>query len=221
MEKNKLLFLLLFIIFLTSQISASLAPLNEINKTFLLENYGKNKEISEQYELSILVALSKYPELSNTSILFKEKSLSTTMVARPKLNFIFLPKKKHEYNIISNNKETKKGGLLLQNFSFEGQVGIIGHELGHIVDYKEKNDLQIIFTGIGYVLSKSYKIMLENKVDKITIKHGLGQELYISQFFIWNNPNISEKYKKKKEKFYYSPEEILNLTNEFESGREI
>ena len=43
----------------------------------------------------------------------------------------------------------------------------------------------------------------------------------MSQLFIWNNPDLSEKYRKKKEKFYYSPEEILNLTNEFESGKEI
>ena len=109
-NKNKLLVVLLFTIFLTSQIIALVSP-NETNKTFLLENYGKNKELHEQYELSILVALSKYPELSNISIVFKEKSLSTTMSAQPKLNFIFLSKEKHKYKITINNKKQKEEGF--------------------------------------------------------------------------------------------------------------
>ncbi|MDT8282775.1 MAG: hypothetical protein RQ982_08185, partial [Gammaproteobacteria bacterium] len=58
---------------------------------------------------------------------------------------------------ISNNQRNKindglalvnEKGLLLSDVPFNAQVGIIGHELAHVIDYEEKTAMGVVFTGI-------------------------------------------------------------------------
>lgn len=173
-----------------------------------------NGNIESKYESSILKAFEKYPDLKEDKIFFAEKKLhKLTMAVRPKINFLFLPKEKHQYKIFINNKHGKDD-LILDVFSYEEQVGIIGHELAHIVDYKERNDRKLIIMGAKYLFSKKYLKKLENKIDEITINHGLGRELYKSRVKSFELISKNPKYWKNKEGLYYSPDEILNLINE-------
>ncbi len=168
----------------------------------------ESKELPEKYKASILITLEKYPELENDSIEFIEKRLNKKVCgfSRPKLNFIFLPRDKHQYKI-SINKRCTKEGMVLENFSEQGQIGLIGHELSHIIDYKNKTDWQLTLTGIKYKINKDYKKELERETDRETIKHGLEGELYQYRKTIYED----KKYWEDKKGIYYTPEEILML----------
>jgi hypothetical protein len=57
-----------------------------------------------------------------------------------------------------------------------GQVGIIGHELAHILYFSKKNSLGLIGTGVAHI-SRGYMDDFENKTDSICIERGLGYQL--------------------------------------------
>ena len=198
-------------IFLTTQlysqgIQKSLRA--NVNKDSLKNIYGNHKEFIPEYELQSLVALSFYPELVNTKISFrlsdKESVAKTTMTFLS----IFNSSNKHFIIYINNNKS--RTGLLLRDAPFIGQVGAIGHELAHVVDFQKKNFLQMACWGTKYILKKG-RINAERKTDRSTIEHGLGPELYNFVDYVLNHSSANNKYKKFKRLNYLSPDEILHL----------
>jgi hypothetical protein len=188
--KIKKFICLIFLLFLFSPLISSL----------------EDQNLPEKYKNSILIALEKYPELKNDSIEFVEKKINKKPCgfSRPKLNFIFIPENKHQYKILLNSRCSQKGELF-ENYSEQEKIGLIGHELAHIIDYKNKTDIQLISMGIKYQISKNYKKELERQIDREVIKHGLRQELYQHRKTIYDN---KEEWEYRKE-IYYTPEEIL------------
>jgi len=172
--------------------------------------FGQNKIFIPEYDLQCLIALSYYPELAETKIVFKKKRILTTMASRPPFKVIGQPDSNRTYNIcISTNKKLK--GALLTDVSFNEQLGVIGHELGHITDYICKNKWQLAKTFFGYLFVHKYKRKIEAGADMATVNHGLGWQLYFFSDFIQNKSKVRIKYKKRKEKFYLSAKEILEL----------
>ena len=220
MKNHKIISILLIILFYTNLIFAQdtlpryvqkedyLSRKNEIKNTF-----AKNKILPGSFEIQTLIALSQYPELKNTQIVFKEKRIATTMVTRPKPNFIFKNKKNREYVIYINNSTKRVKGVLLDTVPFNAQVGIIGHELAHIVDYSDKSTFTIFGNGIAYMFSK-WRQKFEFSIDKIAIQHGFVWQLYDFSDFILNKSFASEKYKKYKHKHYMTPNQILKYHND-------
>ena len=177
---------------------------------------SNNSIIPEKYSNEISYTLQFYPELENTTIIFKEKEIKHTMESRPRLNFIFLPEQKHIYQIIMNNGTTEKNGILIENLNSTQKIGVIAHELAHIIDYKTKTDFGIIFLGIGYLFTDS-RTKTEHRIDEITINHSLGEELISFEIYASNPNNTNENYRKTKDKYYYSVENLIKLQNEFEN----
>lgn len=175
----------------------------------LEKEFSTNKTIIKKNKLQILTALSYYPELKENIIVFKEKEISTTMVSRPTPSLLFRKRKRRIYTIIFNNKKDFEG-VFFDELSFNAQIGIIGHELAHIVDYKNRNSLNIIALGIKYFFH-STRIKLEHKIDKIVIKHGLGWQIFDFSNYVLNYSNASAEYKKYKRKIYFKPEEIKKM----------
>ena len=103
---------------------------------------------------------------------------------------------------------------MLSKIPFNAQVGVIGHELAHVVDYENKRKIGIISTGVGYLFT-DYKQNLENEIDKITIEHGLGWQIYDFADYILNWSGASEEYKHYKEKIYFSHIELLNIMKQY------
>jgi len=171
---------------------------------------SNNSEIIPKYENEISFVLQNYPELENTTIFFTEKEISNTMEAKPKINFIFLKKQKREYKIVLNNETKSNSGILVSNLNSTQRIGIFSHELGHIVDYENMSNFQIIFFGVQYIFPNSRR-KIEHRVDEIAINHGFGKELIEFTKLAFYGENIPEKYKKKKFKYYYSPEELKEL----------
>lgn len=169
--------------------------------------YAKNKNLPDDYRLQILTALSYYPELTDLEIEFVFKPLKTTMACRPAADFIFRRRKKRTYRIFINNN-TEFAGVKIRQIPFNAQIGLIGHELGHVVDYSAKNTIRIISTATGYLFHRS-RVKLEAQVDWITIEHNLGWQLYDFTNFVINKSGVSLEYIECKVNTYNLPCEIL------------
>ncbi len=178
------------------------------NRDSLRHQLGCRKEFLPQFELASLVALTHYPELINVRISFREKKLHSTMATRPKGIEVLRKKGKREYIVYINT--TDNVNVPIDQTSFNAQVGVIGHELAHIVDYESKSSIRLIANGLGY-LSKGFRLKLEHQTDKSTISHGLGWQLYDWSFYVLHYEEITPKYLEYKKKIYLKPSEIESL----------
>ena len=142
-----------------------------------LKKFGNKKEIPQHYEKPILTALSYFPELKDVHIVFKIKKANTALTTKPNFAGVFKRKDHRTYIITISDQiiDTLKP-LLLQNLTFEQQVGVIGHELSHVVDFNSKNFPQAIGVGINHI-SNRYLDEMEFNTDRICIQHGLGKYL--------------------------------------------
>lgn len=201
---KKIFYLIFLVIFFTSLSSA----------------LSENSEIIPKYEKEINFVMNGYPELENVTIFFIEKEIPHTMQSRPKLNFLFRSKNNREYKIISNNKLTESGGILFEDLSFEERVGVLSHEVGHVVDYEDRSRLGILFFAIKYMFENS-KRKSEQNVDRITINHGFGKQLIAFSELAFYGEGISQEYKNKKNKYYYPPKELVKLEKNFSESQSL
>ena len=176
----------------------------------LRSQFSNNKFLYEKYELQTLIALSFYPELKNTKISFRRRELKTTMAARPKGIEIFRGKETRRYIIYINDFPSAK--VSPDSVSFNAQVGVIGHELAHIVDYEETSSLKILFVGLSY-FNKKFRAKFERATDLRTINHGLLWQCYDFALYVHNSKNTPAEYITYKKQFYMSPEEIKEQVN--------
>jgi len=172
----------------------------------LLKIHGYKKIFASGYELPAIIALSHYPELDSTIIEFKSKKLKRLGNARPKMDFLFRKQVNRHYVIIINKNAEDVLGLQFNDIPFNAQTGFFGHELAHITDYIEKNNLKLIFFGTRYIFMQK---RIERYTDKIAIEHNLGQQLYELRSFIMKNPDTNEDYLKFKRNNYLNCKEIL------------
>ncbi len=179
-------------------------PPVDSSTTGLKKPYAENTFIYMQE-----AAFAYYPELKSVDIRFKEKKLKTTMAARPGLFSIFGMKKNRVYYIFINNDKKNPNSVLLNELPTNAQVGVIGHEYAHILDYQSKRNLQLVGYGLKYIFSKKFKKNLENSIDEITISRGLGWQVYDFSSYVFNDSSVTSEYKAYKKKFYYTPSEIL------------
>lgn len=174
------------------------------------ELYKGLAQIPEQGQTSFLVAISYFPELSNSRIQLKYRKIRTTLNVRPTIgSLIFNGREKRNY-IIRINCSLKDSVITLNEVPSGAQVGLIGHELSHIVDYRSKNIWGIISRAFAY-LSKQGKTRFEKEIDGIAIKHGLGSALYQWSNYVLYHSDASFKYKRFKSNIYMKPEEIRDL----------
>ncbi len=175
----------------------------------LQEEFGANKELPAGYQTAILTALSYYPELKHVNIEFRTSRIKTTMAAVPRL-FSLLGKKEKRKFVIKINVSERSGALLLKDLSFNAQVGVIGHELAHIVDYLSMRSGQIVKFGIDY-LNIEKRREIEARTDLIAVDHGLGWQLLQFGREVLTDPEVPENYKKYKRSIYIQPHEMLFL----------
>ena len=92
-------------------------------------------------------------------------------------------------------------------------IGWIGHELGHILDYQNRSNINLIWFGLKYLISDNHIIEAERAADTFAVNQGMESYILKTKDFILNNANITPSYKLRIEKYYLSPEEIMEIVN--------
>ena len=147
------------------------------NSADSLQQYAINKRIPQQYQKPILIALSHFPELKEMHIIFQVKKQYSPLTTKPEFKSVFKRKDQRTYMItISDQTIDTLTSLLFRNLTFEEQIGVIGHELSHVVDFNSKNFPQTIGVGVSHI-SKKYIDKMEYNTDRICVAHGLGEYL--------------------------------------------
>ncbi len=167
-------------------------------------------DIPADIKYQAYIALQHYPDLQDKKIKFRYKNLKTTMACMPRWDFLFRKKENRTYLISIDKKLKKDKGVLLSEVPFNAQVGVIGHELGHVADYENKSSFGVIGTGFRY-LFPGYRRKLENQIDELTIDRGLGTQVADFADYVFHESNANEKYIRYKRKYYYSPAELQSL----------
>jgi predicted class III extradiol MEMO1 family dioxygenase len=187
--------------------------------------YSSNKIFVKEYELQSLIALSYYPELKNVPITFKYHDIKTTMEVRPEFASA-IKNHNRKYIIFIDNNVHSNEGLLLKDVPFNAQIGVIGHELAHIMDFEKRSIKSLLLLAIDYVTLKNHA-RYERSIDEYAIQRGLGwQELEFADF-MQNRSNVASGYKRFKQINYMSSSEIsaeiakINLYSSFETPKKL
>ncbi len=176
----------------------------------------KNKTIPNEIKHQVEKALSYFPSLKDIDIQFKFKKniKKTTMQAQPNFLSLLSSKKNRKYNI--NISETFKDSknTATKNLPEDVFIGWISHELGHLLDYEEMSNWEMIVFGIKYLLVDKHIIEAERTADKYAIDQGIGKYILAMKNFILNHSDLPKHYKKRIKKYYISPKEVTLLINE-------
>ena len=176
----------------------------------LRKQVGCNKEIPSQYELSVYIALSYFPELDSVRIVFKESKIKTTLNARPTFWSLIFRKTENRKYIVRINSRKVDSLVTLDKVPFNARIGLFGHEFSHFVDYHHNNLFGVIGRFFSYS-SKTKKETFEKEIDLITIKKGLGWQLYDWSYFVLNQSVATVDYKYFKKLVYLEPDEIKEI----------
>lgn len=206
MQSHRAKYYLYFIFIITLQLLEMNIAFSKAASIDLRDEYGRNKNFVDKVELPALIALSFFPELKQTQISFEYKSIKTTMATRPHIGKSLVKNRSYVIYINSNAKE--RGAVSFNELGLQEQIGIIAHELSHIVDYEKRNNFSLIQCGIYYSVFKHYHRNLERETDMLVIKKGLAHQLYAFTHYVLHQSNATETYKAFKRKNYLLPEEI-------------
>ncbi|WZL88556.1 hypothetical protein VS868_13225 [Salinimicrobium sp. 3283s] len=185
--------------------------------------YQGNKFIPESLLHEAKVALSYYPELKDVEIDFKYKKdiKKSFMQAQPNKSNLFKGKNDRTYNIlISSRFLIEKEEFTMSDVPSEVLIGWLGHELGHVMDYRDKSAMGLIIFGFRYITSENYIKRAERAADTYAVNAGMSEYILATKNFILNNSHLSDTYKERIARLYLSPEEILVLVNKLEEEPE-
>lgn len=181
------------------------------------------KTVPQEVAQAAREALSHYPELQKLRIEFEydKEFHNSFMQAQPRVSSFFNSKKERVYLILMTRKmviEDKK--IPIEELPHEVLVGWFGHELGHIMDYTQRNSLGMVLFGMRYYLFDSYKIKAEREADLFAIRHGLAKEIIATKNFILSNTSLPPSYIAKIERLYLSPQGVLEIVKKIEEEKE-
>lgn len=177
----------------------------------LREKFGQNKTMPKRYEKVILNALSHYFKLSDVQIEFlTSKTASRPTGTKPSFASLFLPAGKRKYRVtILTRAEQPMREALIKNLPEQAQLAALAHELSHVLQYEKMDRLELLKTYFSMGIS-SFRKGFEREADKITIEHGLGEELYLFAVYIRDIPGYTEK-RKEINRDYFLPHEIIKF----------
>ena len=179
-------------------------------------NQYAQKTIPNAIENEVKTALNYFPTIRHVGIeiKFKKHIKKSTMLAQPKLSSFFKPKEYREYVIlISERFKISDKEFSTKDIPSDILIGWIGHELGHILDYQNRSNINLIWFGLKYLISDNHIIEAERAADTFAVNQGMESYILKTKDFILNNANITPSYKLRIEKYYLSPEEIMEIVN--------
>lgn len=174
----------------------------------------ENKQIPKEIYDEAIVALEHYPELWDADITFqfKDNIRKSTMQAQPKWASFFKSRKNRSYIILISRKiQIDQEELNFSEVPSDVVIGWLGHELGHVMDYRERSAFGMLVFGAKYLYSGAHIKEVERTADVYAITHGMGSYILKTKNFILDHAHISEKYKQRLRSLYMSPEEVMHL----------
>ncbi|GGB12570.1 hypothetical protein [Puia dinghuensis] len=148
--------------------------------------YGTHKVIPDIYKAPILLALSHFPELRDTRIRFRVRHAQSPLTTNRDWRYYFAHfglGRRAFVVTISDSTTTKLSPILFGRLPFDAKVGVAGHELSHVSDFRHKNLFGWLRLGAGH-LSSRYVDRLEFATDSLCIAHGLGYSLLAWSCFV-------------------------------------
>jgi len=174
-----------------------------------------NKKYPSEIKKEVESALSFYPDLEDVSIHFRWGIFTqhSFMLAQPVISTLFREKSKRKYQIIMRKR------FFLKNKQFphgripsDVMIGWLGHELGHVADYKDRTSWNLAWFGVFYYFSKRFLMKAEIAADRNAVKRGLIRELVVSKEFGRNPKYFPRYYIKKLNSLYPSVEDVEGWT---------
>lgn len=181
--------------------------------------YQGNKTIPVQIFEEAKRALAYFPELEEVGIEFRFKNdiSKSFMQAQPAFSNVFKGKNNRNYYIFISSQVNIEGkDFSIRDIPSDVLVGWLGHELGHVMDYRDRSGMGLVIFGLRYVTSNKYIMKAERRADVYAVNQGMGDYILKTKDFILNNTDLSESYKNRIKRLYLSPEEIVNLVNDLE-----
>lgn len=171
---------------------------------------GYHKVIPEIFEAPVYLALSRFPEFDSTKIICKYSKIRTSLNARPTLLSLLFKNKSNRTYIIRINNSVKDSVIQPDSIPFNALIGLFGHEFCHFIDYNSKNVFGVLGRLTAYA-SKRSKEKYEKEIDEMTVKRGLGRQLYDWSYYVLYESDATKKYKDLKRLIYLEPDEIEQL----------
>lgn len=175
----------------------------------LRKTFGNNKRMPACYERVILEALSHYPELVDVRIHFVSRRRHPVPYGTtPGIASVFQSPSHRMYTItLLEEAEPPEEQVLFKHLTYDMQLGVIGHELVHVLQFMYCDRIQLLKTLMLYPVP-SFQKRIERSADIGAIEHGFGKELHEHAVYIRSVPGYVEQRKAILEN-YLSPEEIL------------
>lgn len=190
-----------------------LTILSCVNSKFETGQYHKfidNEDWHSDEIESCNYSISKISGSDSTKIIFQKTNLPGQGQAQPLIRTI-LRKPENRVYVVSVQKCNKQNELCFEILPDSAKVGLIGHELVHVQDYKTKGFFSIVWMGIKYSISRKYRTRVEYITDSTTIANSMGYEVLSLINFVKNSGIASQKYLKMKNKYYMDAKEIQKI----------
>ena len=175
-----------------------------------------------EFEKDAQKALQGFIKLRGVSISFKLKDRlpgGSIMMAQPVFPDLWRGRKNRRYRVLIRRTFNLGGeSFVPSELPAEIRLGWFAHELGHIVDYKDRSGWGLVRFGGCYVFSRRYRKLAERRADTYAVEAGFGPELIATKNFILNHARLPEVYKKTIRTYYPSPDEILEIEDALKSG---
>jgi hypothetical protein len=140
--------------------------------------YGQHKLIPSSIELQALRALSHYPELHDVHVAFIFCKQKTAHSSQPKISSMLRAAGHRRYLVrVSIEVPDFMATGMQANLPYNAQIGVLGHELGHTVQYLARGFGGLLMDGLRYGTSSKFVIRTEHHTDQLTIDHHLGWQL--------------------------------------------
>jgi hypothetical protein len=180
----------------------------EDNLQELKKEFGRRKVIPAGYESVILKALSHFPELKDVRIHFEFKSVHPVPYGTTPTFASFFKKPEWRTYIVTLLTEAKGPAqkALFHNLPEDAQIGVIGHELSHVLQYHRCRNKTLFKMVVFFPLVRKF---MEQDADRKTIEHGLGVYLYKWATYIRTIPGYLRQ-RPQINIYYLTPHEILS-----------
>jgi hypothetical protein len=154
----------------------------------------------------------KFTALHDHPFLLEQLSLKDyTMRAQPVINLAFWHRASRYYRVQMSNHLQLREYIKMEEVSKEVLTGWFAHELGHIMDYRERSAINLMAFIVRYLTVPNYRVGAERRADFYAIDHGFGDELMATKRYILEQSKLPEKYKKRIKRYYLSPNELEEI----------